>query len=234
MKVTVDEADNFRIERVGRMIEYEVDRVDYYEGVRTRHFTFSVSMLGFGLAVLAFGANYILNDSNLFSIVVLFLFSPALVLITTAFVCVIVYFYHTNYDFPYRVVAESPWYYHYSIHNFMKRKKYTRKPEEITSDYFGDLKYNIEKRGNEQKEDALKEDIEQLVLLYVLSGYKKLFSTITKNMLLTGFMVALLVVVMNFCFFSFLTSLYLIEIGIIIIGSPLISFIVAVLSGLSR
>lgn len=89
--------------------------------------------------------------------------------------------------YAHRAVSDVPWYYLYNLRRLNREKnRYTGENEEKRTNYLLDLYENITKRIAETKEKAIKSDIEQLTILYVITSYKVRFSDRMQRILSFG------------------------------------------------
>jgi hypothetical protein len=187
--------EDFALDRVKSLIIYTIARVDYYEDYRTRFLGFSATLLGFAVAFATFLYRYVGMNA--------FLFIATISLIFTCLVNVALYLWHSIYpSYPHRPIAKSPWYYMYNLYRLDKNKSdYSGRSDTKATKWLLDFRDNVKKIAGQTKQEALIEDIEQLVILYIITAYKKKFSEYMQNVLAIGLLL--------FAFFSILGLFFL-------------------------
>lgn len=171
--------EDFALDRIKSLIIYTIARVDYYEDYRTRFLAFSGTLLGFAVAFATFLYKYVGMSA--------FLFIATISLIFACLVNVALYLWHSIYPaYPHRPIAKSPWYYLYNLYRLDKRGDYSGKSDTKARKWLLDFQDNVKKIAGQAKQEALIEDIEQLVILYIITAYKKRFSEYMQNVLVIG------------------------------------------------
>jgi len=158
-------------ERIKGLIMYNIERSDYYEGYRTRYLTLSAQLIAFSVAFVSLVTTFVSPTPFLM------LFGATILLILCIFNVVL---YLKESVFPgyvHRSVSDVPWYYRYNLKRWNKEKSmYLGKRDDQTKDYLLDLYDNERRRIFETEDAAIKGDIEQLTILYVITSYKVRFS----------------------------------------------------------
>jgi len=167
-------------QRVDELILYAIGRSDYYEDYRTRYLTLSAELLAFSVAFLS------LVRSFVSPLPILILFGAALLLLM-CLLNLLLYLKESVYpDYVHRSVSDVPWYYRYNLNRWKEKGKYVGKEDDQKKKYLLDLYDNIIKRVSDTKEKAIKQDIEQLTILFVITAYKVKFSERMQRILTFG------------------------------------------------
>lgn len=182
-KCTKDEMD-FLYKRVGKLIEYVTSRIDYYENARSRIFTASATLLGFGVTVLAFGINYLADAP--------WLRWSVIILIGAAILAMSMHLYHSLRSYSFEEAVQSPWFYIGNVQNLEKLKWNARKKEDAKKAICKDVAQNINQMAKENLAGALEKDIAQLVKLYAILASKDENVDSTANVLEWGLVVFIL------------------------------------------
>lgn len=153
----------FLYKRVGKLIEYTTGRIDYFENARSRIFTVSMSLLGFGVTLLIFGIDYLAD--------VPWLLLSVLILIGAAMGSMSTHLYQSLRSYSFQKAVQSPWYYVGNIPAFNYPKGYPSKKEKEA--FCEDVAHNYKQMTKEDLASALEKDIGQLVRLYTIMAYKR-------------------------------------------------------------
>jgi len=168
-------------ERIKTLILYSIERIDYYEDYRTRCLTLSTQLLIFSVAFLTL----VVNIVSPFPFLVIF---GTLILFLMCVLNVGLYLKESVYPgYVHRSVSDVPWYYLYNLKRMNREtKRYTGKQDEQRKNYLLDLYENIRKRVKDTEGNRIKEDIEQMTILYVITAYKVRFSGRMRSLLSFG------------------------------------------------
>lgn len=182
-KITMKEID-FLAERVRALIEYSIDRVDYYENYRTQFLNYSGTLLVFSVAFAAFIISYPGFPKIALPIFVL----GVAVLILACLANVILYLWDSiNPSYPHRAVSQTQWYYLYNLNRLDRNKEdYVGDADSKTRKWLLDFRDNVKKMSGQGKEEMVLDDMEQLVMLYIITAYKKKFAGRMQNALAIG------------------------------------------------
>jgi hypothetical protein len=193
-KIEVKEID-FLAERVRALISYSIDRVDYYEDYRTRFLAYSGSLLAFSSAFAAFIISYQRIPKNSLP----YLLLGVAVLICTCLISALLYFHDSIYpSYPHRPVSQTQWYYLYNLNRFNRvAQNYLGNSTAKTRQWLLDLRDNIRKLSEQGKKEMVFDDIEQLVILYIITAYKKNFAERMQNTLTVGIIVFSIVMLIS-------------------------------------
>ena len=154
------EDKKFLYERVGKLIEYVTGRINYFENARSRIFTASATLLGFGVTVLTFGIDYLADAPWLWSV---------LILIAAAILSMAIHLWQSGRSYSFRNVVQSPWYYIRNIPMFEDHKGYHK----VKKAFDQDVAKNYARMAERHLAVALEKDVEQLVLLYAILAHKE-------------------------------------------------------------
>lgn len=174
-----DSQNKFLNNRVIKLIEYTTGRVDYYENARSRIFTASVTLLGFGVSLLIFGIDYLANAP--------WLRWSVLILIGTAVLGISVHLNHGRGSYSFQKAVDSPWFYLGNIPNYEADNGYPKSAKEAREAFCKDVSWNYAKMAEENRAKALERDIGQLVRMYAIMAYKKNTATMTTKVIERGF-----------------------------------------------
>lgn len=174
-----DKQKEFLNQRVVSLIQYATGRVDYYEGARSRIFTASITLLGFGISLLIFGIDYLADAP--------WLRWSVLILIGTSALGISMHLYYSRGSYSYQAAVDSPWFYLGNIPEFETRSGYPKGTEESRKAFCKDVAWNYAKMAEETTTKALERDIGQLVRMYSIMAYKKKTVSMTTNVIEWGF-----------------------------------------------
>jgi hypothetical protein len=171
-------------ERVRALISYSIDRVDYYEDYRTRFLSYSGTLLAFSVAFAAFMVRYSGLPQNVLQI---FVFGAVLLMVACLADAGFYLWDSINPSYPHRPVAQTQWYYMYNLPRLDGSKgDYTGDAASKARSWLLDFKDNVKKMSEQGKKEMVLDDIEQLVMLYIITAYKKRFAERMQNALTLG------------------------------------------------
>ncbi len=174
-------------ERLSHMIDYAVNRHDYYERVRQYYMTVGLGLIAAATALQTLVVH--LTTNKLY-----FLTVGALLAGLTGVALVFRFVYETSPDYPYRgVIHIRSWYHFYSLHH---KRIFSLKPdkEEMAQEQLN-FRNSLTSFAKEWLEWASKptfdnrflaEDFEQVFVLFVLQQYKRAFARKMGTLLLAG------------------------------------------------
>jgi hypothetical protein len=112
-------------------------------------------------------------------------------LICTCLINALLYFHDSIYpSYPHRPVTQTQWYYIYNLNRFNRvAQNYIGNSTAKTQQWLLDLRDNIRKLSKQGKKEMVFDDIEQLVILYIITAYKKNFAERMQNTLTVGIIV---------------------------------------------
>jgi hypothetical protein len=181
-------------DRLGKMIEYGVSRVDYYENLRHRYLTIGLGLFAGGIAfgaLLARAKEHIPHSALLWG-----LFSMLAVLLT-GLILLIYYNLTTAKEYAYRVIADiRSWYFRYHLPSNRKlvlsknREKAVGQAREMTTALEHFLNRWLEFAS--EKGRFIAEDLEQVFILFVLQRYKYQVVNGMSRVLTVGVSIAIL------------------------------------------
>jgi hypothetical protein len=179
-------------DRVSKMIDYAIGRLDYYEEYRRRYLQIGLAAIGLAITLLAvIGGTYfslLTNESDKFycwhvavPFVALLIFVIGLAAV--GFRQMLLYMAYTTPEYPYREVTRPDWFYRYvkqkADEKYLLRTKFgavesdKKIKEKLQRAYLEDLSsYGATLIGRSRKE-GLVNDIEQLMALHTLTNYKQ-------------------------------------------------------------
>jgi hypothetical protein len=182
---TTNTAD--KIEEVESLIDHVNQRIQYTETRITRSVTFSVTLIGIGMAFFAVLSRY---DGLLFY---LGLFATASLVITGG-LAAIIHSLQVNPKYPFRALSNDwKWFYPNIVDNNYRPTWYVKESEEKYLEkrllHIKGLKKYADKIMQEDKAERLKVDIQQLYLLHVNEKYKNAFLSTLRKIIFRGLLI---------------------------------------------
>jgi hypothetical protein len=189
-------------DRVFKMINYAIGRLDYYEEYRRRYLQIGLAAIGLAITLLAvIGGTYfslLTKESDKFlcwhvavPFVALLIFVIGLAAV--GFRQMLLYMAYTTPEYPYREVTRPDWFYRYvkqkADEKDLLRTKFgavesdKKVKEKLQRNYLEDLSSYGATLIGRSREQSLVNDIEQLMALHTLTQYKLTQSNEMRRML---------------------------------------------------
>ncbi|MCJ7547957.1 MAG: hypothetical protein MUP30_14265 [Deltaproteobacteria bacterium] len=187
-----------KIEEVDFLINHIDNRIHYTETRITRTVTFSVTLIGIGMAFFA----AIINLKE-FSLYLGLITSGSMIL--TGLIATLIHIFQVNPNYPFKALPNDwKWFYPRIVDNEYKPKAFVYEQEKA---YFkkrllhiNGLNKYAQKVIDETPRERLKIDIQQLYLLHVNEKYKNYFLTTLRKVLnvgLTVVLISLIILLLN-------------------------------------
>ncbi|MFW9967815.1 MAG: hypothetical protein ACFFEA_11745 [Candidatus Thorarchaeota archaeon] len=186
----------FLYERIVTLIEFTVARAEYYENIRQENASTSNALVG--LAIAGLGLIYtIVTESNWMYHPATYLFvPPLLVLLIGGTISVFRHHLDSRFEYPHQKYdwIEERWYFKKNIPAFEKLLKENETDTKKTQDAFlSDLEREFNRNTDISMEKAIPLDKANLVILYIVTAYKKKFAKLISNIHTWSFILAGLV-----------------------------------------
>jgi hypothetical protein len=165
-------------DRLARMIEYAISRVDYHENQRTTYQTIALAIIAFAAGLVAVLAN---QFEKIPWFVLLSFFISLGSLIAGGLRILYKYFRETSPNYPYRTVSDiKSWYFKYNL-NYSGKLSDSECPEQLAelAKEHGNQFISYMKTWFPHASDlknTILEDIEQVYILFALQHYKREFA----------------------------------------------------------
>ncbi|MFX1262906.1 MAG: hypothetical protein ACFFAZ_12530 [Promethearchaeota archaeon] len=195
----------FLYERIVRLIEFTVDRAEYYENIRQDNAQTSNALVGLALAGL--GLIYtIVTESNWMYHPATFLFVPPLVILFIGgTISVIKHDLDSRFEYPHQKYnwIEERWYFKKNIPAFEKLLKENESDVKKTQDaLLSDLEREFERNSDISMETAIPLDKANLVILYIVTAYKKKFAKLITKIHTWSFILAGVVLAISAVYYT--------------------------------
>ncbi|MFW9813422.1 MAG: hypothetical protein ACFFF9_13250 [Candidatus Thorarchaeota archaeon] len=170
---------DFLYDRIVTLIEFTVNRAEYYENIRQENASTSNTLVAIAIAGLGLIVTLIANyDWTTHPYTYIFV-PPLLVLLIGGTACVFKHHLDSNFQYPHQKYdwIEERWYFKKNIPAFEKMLSDKIPDESQTHEAFlSDLEREFDRHIDEDKETAIPLDKANLVILYIVTAYKKRFA----------------------------------------------------------
>ncbi|MHA2072744.1 MAG: hypothetical protein ACW985_13285 [Candidatus Thorarchaeota archaeon] len=195
----------FLYERIVNLIEFTVARAEYYENIR--HENASTSNALVGLAIAGLGLIYtIVTEANWMYHLATYLFVPPLVvLLIGGTISVFRHHLDSRFEYPHQKYdwIEERWYFKKNIPAFERLLGENESDTKKTQDAFlSDLEREFDRNTDISMEKAIPLDKANLVILYIVTAYKKKFSKLITKIHTWSFILAGLVLAIFAVYYS--------------------------------
>jgi hypothetical protein len=166
-------------QRLWNMIQYAISRHDYWENYRTRYLTIATALVSVAAAGLA-----ILVNARIVGFSALGIHASFIALGGTGVYIIWRFREETSPDYPYRKVAEvKSWIYFYTL---IRNEKLLRESlpekapnavrEKAAQEYLSGLQKFTTEWTSMNEWEHIQEDLEQVLILFTLQAYKRMFA----------------------------------------------------------
>ncbi|MFX0108971.1 MAG: hypothetical protein ACFE7R_11855 [Candidatus Hodarchaeota archaeon] len=170
---------DFLYERIVTLIEFTVARAEYYENIRQENAGTSNALVGLAMAGLGLVFT-IVQDSNWIYHLATYLFvPPLLVLLIGGTISVFRHHLDSRFQYPHQKYnwIEERWYFKKNIPAFEKLLEENEIDTKMTEDAFlSDLEREFNRDTEIDKKSVIPLDKANLVILYIVTAYKKKFA----------------------------------------------------------
>ena len=196
----------FLYETIVTLIEFTVDRSEYYENIRQENASTSHALVG--LAMGGLGLIFtLIQDSNWTQHPASYLFvPPLLILLIGGMISVVKHHMDSRFQYPHQKYdwIEERWYFKKNIPAFEKLLEENQRDTKKTQDAFlSDLEREFTRNVDITMEKAIPLDKANLVILYIVTAYKKKFAKLISRIHLWTFILAGLTLVIFALYYSF-------------------------------
>ncbi|MFW9863479.1 MAG: hypothetical protein ACFFEX_10210 [Candidatus Thorarchaeota archaeon] len=195
----------FLYNRIVNLIEFTVDRAEYYENIRQDNASTSNALVG--LAIAGLGLIYtIVTETNWMYHIATYLFVPPLVvLLIGGTISVFKHQLDSRFDYPHQKYdwIEERWYFKKNIPAFERLLEENESDTIKTQDAFlSDLEREFDRNSDISMEKAIPLDKANLVILYIVTAYKKKFAKFISKIHTWSFILAGLVMAIFAVYYS--------------------------------
>jgi hypothetical protein len=170
---------DFLYERIVTLIEFTVNRAEYYENIRQENASTSNTLVAIAIAGLGLIVTLIANYDWMTHPYTYIFVPPLIVLLIGGTACVFKHHLDSNFQYPHQKYdwIEERWYFKKNIPAFEKMLSDNVPDESQTQDAFlSDLEREFERNIDTDKKKAIPLDKANLVILYIVTAYKKRFA----------------------------------------------------------
>ncbi len=184
---------DFLYERIVTLIEFTVDRAEYYENIRQENASTSNTLVAIAIAGLGLIVTLISEYNWIYHIYTYLFVPPLLVLLVGGTICVFKHHLDSNFQYPHQQYdwIEERWYFKKSIPAFERLLDENDSDITKTQDAFlSDLEREFDRNLDIDKERAIPLDKANLVILYIVTAYKKKFAKFISKIHTWSFIIA--------------------------------------------
>ncbi len=184
---------DFLYERIVTLIEFTVDRAEYYENIRQENASTSNTLVAIAIAGLGLIVTLISNYNWVTHPYTYIFVPPLMALLIGGTICVFKHHLDSNFQYPHQKYdwIEERWYFKKSIPAFEKLLDENEADVKKTQDAFlSDLEREFDRNIDTDKEKAIPLDKANLVILYIVTAYKKKFAKIISKIHTWSFILA--------------------------------------------
>lgn len=170
---------DFLYERIVTLIEFTVNRAEYYENIRQENASTSNTLVAIAIAGLGLIVTLIANYDWATHPYTYIFVPPLLVLLLGGTICVFKHHLDSNFQYPHQKYdwIEERWYFKKNIPAFEKLLGENETDAIKTQDAFlSDLEREFDRSIDIDKKKAIPLDKANLVILYIVTAYKKKFA----------------------------------------------------------
>ena len=202
---------DFLYDRIVTLIEFTVNRAEYYENIRQENASTSNTLVAIAIAGLGLIVTLIANYDWMTHPYTYIFVPPLIVLLIGGTACVFKHHLDSNFQYPHQKYdwIEERWYFKKNIPAFEKMLS-DKIPDEtqIHEAFLSDLEREFERNDNPAKRKAIPLDKANLVILYIVTAYKKKFAKFiskihTWSFILAGVSMALFTLIYAFLVMPF-------------------------------
>lgn len=168
---------DFLYDRMVTLIKYAVDRAEYQENIRQKNASASNTLMGLAFTGLGLVWSIVTGPNWMDHPATYLLIPPLLVLLGGGVIAAIRHEFDSRFEYPHqgRIWIEERWYFKKSIPAFedLLEKKGTDTPMRA---FLKDLKKEFNRDPVIDKLKEISKDKETLVILYIVTAYKKMFA----------------------------------------------------------
>ncbi|MFW9805608.1 MAG: hypothetical protein ACFFFK_02620 [Candidatus Thorarchaeota archaeon] len=184
---------DFLYDRIVTLIEFTVNRAEYYENIRQENASTSNTLVAFALAGLGLVLTLIANNNWTTHPYTYIFVPPLIVLLIGGIICVIKHDLDSNFQYPHQKYdwIEERWYFKKNIPAFEKMLSDTIPDEtQVQGAFLSDLDREFTRNHVYNKRDAIPLDKANLVILYIVTAYKKRFAKFISKVHTWSFIIA--------------------------------------------
>ncbi|MFX1560084.1 MAG: hypothetical protein ACFFBL_05825 [Promethearchaeota archaeon] len=170
---------DFLYQRIVTLIEFTVNRSEYYENIRQENATTSNTLVAIAIAGLGLVFSAMANSDWTTHPYTYIFVPPLIVLLIGGMVCVFKHNLDSNFQYPHQKYdwIEERWYFKKNIPAFEKMLSDNIPDESQTQGAFlSDLEREFERNTDADKKKSIPLDKANLVILYIVTAYKKRFA----------------------------------------------------------
>ncbi len=196
---------DFLYERIVTLIEFTVDRSEYYENIRQENASTSNNLVALAIA----GIGLILTmvaDNWMYHFFTYIFIPPLMVLLIGGLISVFKHHLDSNFQYPHQKYdwIEERWYFKKNIPNFEKLLHKSNFSTKQTQDAFlSDLELEFKRNHRMDKREIIPLDKANLVILYIVTAYKKRFAKFISRIHTWSFVLAGIVMAIFAIYFEF-------------------------------
>ena len=184
---------DFLYERIVTLIEFTVDRSEYYENVRQENASESNNLVALAIAGIGIILTMISGSNWMYHAFTYLFIPPLVILLIGGTICVFKHHLDSNFIYPHQKYdwIEERWYFKKNIPAFEKLLAENNHSIRATQDAFlSDLDKEFSKNYDTDKRKIIPKDKANLVILYIVTAYKKKFAKFISKMHTRSFILA--------------------------------------------
>ncbi|MFW9792743.1 MAG: hypothetical protein ACFFEE_00450 [Candidatus Thorarchaeota archaeon] len=196
---------DFLYERIVTLIEFTVNRAEYYENIRQENASTSNTLVAIAIAGLGLIVTLIANYDWATHPYTYIFVPPLLVLLLGGTICVFKHHLDSNFQYPHQKYdwIEERWYFKKNIPAFEKLLGENETDAIKTQDAFlSDLEREFDRSIDIDKKKAIPLDKANLVILYIVTAYKKKFAKFISKVHTWSFILAGLIMAIFTLFYA--------------------------------
>ena len=195
----------FLYQRMVTLIKFAVERAEYYENIRQKRASASNTLIGLAFTGLGLVTTIVIGTDWIRHPATYLFIPPLLVLLVGGLLAKVIHQRDSTFKYPHEkyTEVEERWYYKQSIPASERLLETGADTEKMHTAFISDLRKEFERDENFDRKEEIFKDKETLVILYIVTAYKKKFANRITKYHTGSFNLAVIVMIIFAAFYFF-------------------------------